>query len=219
MIKLALCDDQVLFLRGLKFLFQEFDNIDVIIEATGGKELLEKLKDNLPDVILMDVKMPEMDGVEATRLVKEQYPSIKIILLSMYDDERLIHHVIENGANGYLLKNEEPQVVKEAIESVMAKDFYFNDYVSRALMTGMQTRGRKKTTAELIAGTATKLSAREMEVLQLVCEEKTTAEIAKELFISVRTVEGHRKNLIDKTGVRNTAGLVIFAIKNNLATV
>lgn len=218
MIKLAICDDQVLFLRGLKYIIRDFDNIEIVMEAQSGEELLEKVSQAPPDVILLDMKMPGMDGIEVTKRLKASYPAIKIILLTMYDDERLISHVMEVGANGYLLKNEEPDVLQEAIVSVVEKDMYFNDYVAKALLKGLKN---KDTAPPLSVGATPPLNitTREMEILQLICKEFTTAEIAQQLFISARTVEGHRKNLMEKTGVRNTAGLVIFAVRNKLVEV
>jgi len=218
MIKLAICDDQVLFLRGLKYIISDFDNIGIILEATNGADLLKQIPELQPDVILLDMKMPGLDGIEITKKIKADFPNIKIILLTMYDDERLISHVIEIGANGYLLKNEEPEVLQKAIESVYEKDFYFNDYVAKALIKSIKSKEKKPPTfahnpAQL------NLTAREREILQLICQEMTTAEMAQQLYISARTVEGHRKNLMEKTGVRNTAGLVIFAVRNKLVEV
>ena len=218
MIKLAICDDQTLFLRGLRYIVNDFDNIEIILEATSGEELLEKIKKFPADVILLDMKMPGMDGIEVTKRLKANLPGIKIILLTMYDDERLITHVMENGANGYLLKNEEPDILKKAIESVMEKDFYFNDYMAKALLKGLKNKGQNEYLS-ISSNMPSQITPREREVLQLICQEMTTNEIAKQLFISVRTVEGHRKNLVEKTGVRNTAGLVIYAIKNKLIVV
>ena len=215
MIKLAIADDQVLFLRGLKYILEDFNDIELVIEASNGRELLDAIPENTPDVVLMDMKMPVMDGMEATKALKASYPGIKVILLSMFDDERLITHMMENGANGYLLKNEEPHILKEAIDSVLEKDLYFNDYVSKALLKGLQ---HKKAPLPSLQSDKPEmhLTPREKEVLELICQELTTAEIAQQLYLSTRTVEGHRKNLLEKTGVRNTAGLVIFAVKNEL---
>lgn len=218
-IKLALADDQLLFLRGLKLLIRTFDNMEIVIEASNGQALLDAIPLNPPDVILMDLKMPVMDGIEATRLIKEEYPHIKIILLSMYDDDQIINHMMKNGANGYLLKNEEPHILREAIESVITKDYYFNDYVSKALLHATQDNmAALKPTAlsSSRADDSAELTRRELEILELICKEYTTGEIAQQLYISTRTVEGHRKNLLEKTGARNTAGLIIFAIRNNL---
>lgn len=213
-IKLAITDDQVLFVKGLRLLMNSFDNIEIIIEAHNGQELLDALQNQQPDVILMDLKMPVMDGLEATEKVKASYPDIKIILLTTYNEERLINHMMKVGANGYLLKNEEPEILKAAIESVYEKEFYFSDYVSKALLKGMQ---QKQTEVRPWKGTdQTELTKREVEVLQLICQEYTSSEIADQLYISPRTVENHRKSLLSKTGVRNTAGLIIFAIRNQI---
>ncbi len=215
-IRLAIADDQKLFLKGLKFIINDFENIELVMEAENGKVLIEKVAQDPPDVILMDLKMPVMDGIEATQYLKKHQPEIKIILLTMYNEERLIAHMMKIGANGYLLKDEEPEVVRAAIETVVAQGFYFNDYVSKALLKGVKSN--QKTNFEAFPATSaeTKLSRREVEVLQLICKEQTTAEIAQQLFISSRTVEGHRKKLLEKTGVKNTAGLVIYAYRNGL---
>lgn len=213
-IKLAIADDQVLFLKGLRLLIRSFEDIELIIEANNGQELIDAIATNQPDVILMDLRMPVMDGLEATEKIKALYPDIKIILLTMYDEERLINHMMKAGANGYLLKNEEPNILKEAIHTVVEKEFYFNDYVSKALLRGIQKNHKEVRPWETIDNL--QLTKREMEVLGLICQERTSAEIADELFISIRTVENHRKSLLTKTDVRNTAGLIIYAIRNQL---
>ena len=215
-IKLAIADDQKLFLKGLKFIIQTFEDVEIVAEATDGQELLDKIELTRPDVVLSDIKMPGMDGIEATKVIKSRYPDIKIILLTMYDDERLISHVMEIGASGYLLKDEDSEVVEEAIRSVMKKGFYFNDYVSRALLKQVKNKNKLTPTEILSNSPQTSLSPRELEVLQLICQEMSTNEIAQKLFISARTVEGHRKKLLEKTEVKNVAGLVIYAVKNKL---
>lgn len=213
-IKLIIADDQILFLKGLRLLINTFDTISLLAEAKNGKELLLLVAQHSPDVVLIDLKMPIMDGIEATKKIKEDYPDVKIILLTMYNDESIINLIMSLGANGYLLKNEEPYILKEAIETVVEKDFYFNDYTSRALLKGTQQPSIRKGKSNLIQDL--KLTRREIEVLKLICREFTSIEIANKLFISIRTVEGHRKSILAKTGVRNIAGLVIFAMKNDL---
>lgn len=212
-IKLIIADDQILFLKGLRLLIKTFDTIEIIAEAKNGEELLIAIERYTPDIVLIDLKMPVMDGIEATKKIKENYPDLKIILLSMHNDESIINHIMKLGANSYLLKNEEPHILKEAIESVVKKGFYFNDYISKALLNGAQGHEsilkKSKHLQEL------QLTRRETEILKLICQEYTSGEIAQQLFISVRTVEGHRKSLLAKTGVRNIAGLVLFAMKNN----
>lgn len=214
-IKIAIADDQVLFLKGLKFIIETFDNIELVLEAQNGSELLKKLEEIEVDIILMDLKMPVMDGMEATIEVRKLYPDIKVIFLSMHDDERLISHMMKIGASGYLLKNESPEVVRDAIIAVAEKGFYFNDYVSKALLSGLHS---KNSVVDLKHHFKEKmhLTKRELEVLDLICRAYTTTEIGEKLYISKRTVEGHRKNLIEKTGVKNTAALIVLAIKNGL---
>lgn len=216
-ISLAIADDQILFRKGLKLLIHSFDGIELVIEASNGVELLSAVQQNQPDVILMDLRMPEMDGLEATGKIKKLFPSIKVILLTMYDEEHLINHMMKLGANGYLLKNEEPEEVEKAIRSVMEKDFYFNDYVSKALLSGLQRP--KNEVKNWASGAEASISRREREVLELICREFTSSEIATELYISIRTVENHRKNLLAKTNARNTAGLILFAVRNQLIDV
>lgn len=217
-IQLAIVDDQLLFRKGLKMLVNRFERIELLFEAGNGQELLDQLENKQPDVILMDLKMPVMNGIEATEAVKKRYPHIKVLLLSMHDDEQLIAHLMKIGANGYLLKNEQPTTVEAAIHAVMERDFYFNDSVAKALMGNLQ-KGAKKFRLNNAFQQQVAFTNRELEVLTLICQEHTTAEIAKQLFISHRTVESHRKNLLEKSGVRNMAGLVVFAMKNGLVEV
>jgi DNA-binding NarL/FixJ family response regulator len=218
LVKLAIADDQILFLKGLKLILDTFENVEIVIEALNGQALLDAMKHVIPDVILMDLKMPELNGLDAMKIIKKDHPKIKVIFLTMYDDERLINHLMKCGANGYLLKNEEPDILQQAINTVMERDYFFNEYVSKALLRGLPSI-KGELTAQLDLSIKLSLTRRELEVLGLICKELTTAEIAKKLFISKRTVEGHRKNLMEKTGVRNTAGLVIFAVRNHLVDI
>lgn len=213
-IKVALVDDQTLFLKGLRLILEGYPEIDIVIEADNGPDFLAAVALQAPDVVLLDLKMPGMDGIEVAEKLKVIAPEVKIILLTMHDDEHFIHHVLSLGANGYLLKNEEPAILREAIQKVMTQEYYLNDYVAKALLNNIK---KKDTSSEDHKKEALfTLTPREKEILQLICQEQTTGEIAQQLFISKRTVEGHRQNLLDKTGVRNTAGLVIYALKNQL---
>ncbi len=213
-IRLIIADDQVLFLKGLRLLINTFDTITLVGEAKNGQELLSSIALHSPDVVLIDLKMPVMDGIEATKKIKEKYPNVKIILLSMYNDESIINLIMSLGANSYLLKNEEPHILKEAIEAVVEKEFYFNEYTSRALLKGTQEPSVRKGKSKLLQ--ELQLTRRELEILKLICQEHTSGEIASKLYISIRTVEGHRKSILAKTGVRNIAGLVLFAMKNGI---
>ncbi len=212
-IKLAIADDHVLFLKGLKLLIKSFLNVQLVIEVKNGYDLMDAIAQQQPDVILLDYKMPAMDGAEAIRRIRQLYPDIKIIILTMYDDPNLINQMVDAGANGYLLKDTDPEIVEEAIKTVVKTDFYFTEMVEKALLHINQpsNESRKHSPSEF-----KDLTDREREILTLICEEKTSQEIADELGISKRTVEWHRKNLIEKVGVKSTAGLVIKAIKHDI---
>ncbi|MEO5947762.1 MAG: response regulator transcription factor [Chitinophagaceae bacterium] len=211
-IKIAIADDYKIYRDGLKVGLSADENLEVIFEADNGEELMKGLETNSPDVIIMDLKMPIMDGMEATKEVRKKYPAIKVLVVTMYDDDKFIIHLMENGANGYLLKNTEPDEIRKSIYSVHENGYYFNDIVNKALLKKLVLKNNLKPSFNQNV----ELTERELEVLKLICEEKTAAEIAKDIFLSPRSVEGIRQRLIEKVGVRNTAGLVMFAVKNNI---
>jgi DNA-binding NarL/FixJ family response regulator len=211
-IRIAIADDYKIFREGLKVGLSSDENLEVIMEADNGEDLLTALETTSPDVIIMDLKMPIMDGMEATKAVRKKYPSIKVLVVTMYDDDKFIIHLMENGANGYLLKNTEPDEIRKSIYAVHENGYYFNDVVNKALLKKLVLKNNLKPSFNQNV----ELTERELEVLKLICEEKTAAEIAKEIFLSPRSVEGIRQRLIEKIGVRNTAGLVMFAVKNSM---
>ncbi|MFD2583465.1 response regulator [Pedobacter vanadiisoli] len=212
-IRIAIADDYSIFRDGLKVGFNRDKNLEVIFEASDGQELMQKLEELPPDVIVMDIKMPLMDGIEAMKLIRKKYSNdIKILVLTMYDDVKFIIHLMENGANGYLLKNTDPKEIRKAIYSIYESGYYFNDIVTKALLKKLTFKGPIK----LSLNQTIEFSERELDVLKMICDEKTATEIGTELFLSPRSVEGIRMRMIEKTGVRNTAGLVMFAIKNGV---
>ncbi len=211
-IKISIADDYKIYRDGLKVGLSADENLSVIAEADNGEDLLKSLEKVVPDVIIMDLKMPIMDGMEATKLVRKKYPSVKVLVVSMYEDDKFIIHLMENGANGYLLKNAEPDEIRRSIYAVHENGYYFNDLVNKALLKKLVLKNNLKPSFNQNID----LSEREQEVLKLICEEKTAAEIGKEIFLSPRSVEGIRQRLIEKIGVRNTAGLVMFAVKNGI---
>lgn len=212
-IRIAIADDYSIFRDGLRVGFNRDKNLEVIFEASNGEELMCKLEDVQPDVILMDLKMPVMDGMEAMKLIRKKYAgNIKILVLTMYDEVKFIIHLMENGANGYLLKNTDPKEIRKAIYSVHESGYYFNDIVTKALLKKLTIKGSIRPSLDQNI----EFSERELDVLKMICDEKTATEIGTELFLSPRSVEGIRMRIIEKTGVRNTAGLVMFAIKNGV---
>jgi two-component system response regulator DegU len=210
-IKLAVVDDQPLFRKGLISLIKEFDQFDVIIDASHGQKLIEQLENENPDVILLDIEMPVMNGIQTTEYLRKKYPGIKILILTMHNEEEIIHNLIEKGAHGFLLKNSDLEIIIEAIHSVITNGYYFNDSVSKTMVKELVSNEKIKP----IFQTAN-LSRREIEVIQLICKEFTNREIAVQLFISARTVDGHREKILNKINAKNTAGIVMYANKYNL---
>lgn len=214
-IKVGVVDDHSLIRKGLKALLEEMDHIEVVLEAENGQVLLERLKYDRPAIILLDLDMPVMTGQQALPLVKEQYPDLKVIILSMHDEDSMILQTMELGANGYLTKGGDPDELEKAIRLVAATDYYLSPRVSRLTLQRLQTPKAFKNPSV----SSESISRREMEVLQLVCKEFTNADIAETLHISPRTVEGHRQRIIQKIGAKNTIGMVVFAIKEGLVDV
>lgn len=212
MIKIAIADDYKIYRDGLKVGLSADENMKVLFEADNGEDLMKGLENVTPDVIIMDLKMPIMDGMEATKQVRKKYPSVKVLVVSMYEDDKFIIHLMENGANGYLLKNAEPDEIRRSIYAVHENGYYFNDLVNKALLKKLVLKNNLKPSFNQNV----ELTEREQEVLKLICEEKTASEIAKEIFLSPRSVEGIRQRLIEKVGVRNSAGLVMFAVKSGI---
>jgi DNA-binding NarL/FixJ family response regulator len=211
-IRLGLVDDQNLFRQSLSNLLAGILRYEIVMDEESGTSCLSALKKMsvLPDIILLDMEMPDMDGMEVNAALQKQYPEIKVIILSVYAKDRLITRMIESGASGYLVKNCGKEELCMAIDEVFTKGFYVNADTLKAIQ---HKSTHKKSTLKNGVHTAIELTLRETEILEYICKEFSNAEIAEKLFISVRTVEGHRNNLLLKTGCKNTAGLVLFAVK------
>lgn len=210
---LALVDDHAILRTGIKALLSSEPGFEVGYECRHGRELLEHLEDGAtpePEIVLMDLDMPILNGLDTTRWLQENKPHIKVIIFSVHSDSKYIVHLMELGARGYLLKDASPEEMIQAIHSVAETGYYFSDLVSRTMLAGLVKK--EKVIPSFKPGAD--ITPREREVLDLICRELTTAEIGEKLFISPRTVEGHRNNLLLKTGAHNTAGLVVFAIKH-----
>jgi len=217
-IKIAVADDELLFRKGVVFMLEREKDIDIIFEASNGEELVQYLKENqnnIPDVILMDLKMPLLNGVEATKKIHKLFPSIKIVALTSYDTKPFILNMIQEGASSYLIKNASPEEMINTIREVALKGFYYNERILGIIQEG-KIFGTAKTRSIF---DEEYLTNREKDVLELICLQKSTSEIADKLFLSPRTVEGHRNNLLLKTESKNTAGLVVYAIQNKIVSI
>jgi DNA-binding NarL/FixJ family response regulator len=214
-INIVITDDHKLFRKGVIALLEDFDFVGEINEAANGAELLKLLSDlkTHPDIILLDLRMPVMDGVEAHQLIRDKYPDIKVIILTMEDDEQYILHLISEGVNGYLLKNADPEEMEHAILKVFENGYYFSSDISSLVIKNLN----KKEKAEVIFNP--EFSERELSVLELICKEYTNAEIADAFDVSIRTAEGYRQKLVEKAGAKNIAGLVVLALKYNWVTI
>ena len=210
-ITLLIADDHEIFRDGLALMLSKQEDITLIAQAENGKELIELTEKHQPDVILTDIKMPRMDGIEATRILAQKFPDLKIIALSMFDEENLIVEMLESGAKGYLLKNADKNEIVEAITSVYEdKAFYCKGTSARLASMIVKSKFNPYKKQE-----PTVFSDREKEIIKLICQQYTAQEIGEKLFLSKRTVEGYRIKILEKMNVKNTAGMVVFALKHN----
>lgn len=214
-VKIAIADDEILFRQGISFILNKEVNFDIVMQAEDGADLLTQLQtcEELPEIILMDLKMPNLNGVETTKAVKKAYPNIKIIAITSYYSKPFISNMIATGAVAYLAKNTPPKEVVATVNAVATKGFCYNDNVMQVIQENMLNPDAKVSRSYFDLEYLTK---REAEVLKLICDQKTTNEIAETLFISPRTVEGHRNNLLLKTEAKNVAGLVVFAFQHKI---
>lgn len=210
-IKVAIADDHALFRAGVKTALSAKKDVELIAEADNGMQLINLLKHIEPDVILLDIQMPIMDGIQTLPEIKKIRPEAKVIILSMHNDHSMISKLMEIGANSYLTKNSDSETIYEAIKTCYENEFFFNELTNKALLTGLRT---KRT--DTYGAPDAELSEKELRVLRLMCEEKTTKEIADIVEISPRTVEAIRDKLKTKTGAKSMAGLVMYAVKNGI---
>ena len=209
--KVHLVDDHKLFREGLKLLLENLDYIEKVNESSNGEDFLQSIQAGIPDIVFMDIEMPVKDGITATAEAVKLFPSLNIIALSMYGDENYYTSMINAGAKGFMLKNSGMQDIENAMHNVIAGNNYFSPEILNRLINGF---GKKKNT-----NCSEELSEREQEVLFHICKGFSNQEIAQKLFLSKRTVDKHRENLLSKTNSKNTAGLVMYAVKNNIVDV
>lgn len=215
-IKIIITDDHKMFRDGLKYVLEKIPNTQVIAEASNGEEFLGLLNNHQPDIALMDISMPVMDGILATKAAVEKQPEIKIIALSMFGDEDYYYKMIQAGAKGFLLKESGKDELERAIHAVFAGENYFSQELLRKIIINI---GQSKYVAVNSNQNLNKLSNRELDVLKLTCQGLSNLEISERLFISLKTVEGHKTNLLNKTSTKNTASLIVFSIKNKLVEI
>ena len=212
LIRVAIADDHQIFRKGVILSMRPYTDIKFVMEAENGEDLLEKIPEAAPNVILCDLKMPLKDGIDTTKQITKDFPGIRVIILTMYEDERFVGHLMDCGAAGYLLKSTDPSEINKAIHEVINTGFYLNPFVNKILIKKNYSKQKfnPSLTTEII------VTDREKEVLTLVCMEFTASEIAQKMDISSRTVEAIKDRLMERFGVKNSVGLVFYAMKNQL---
>jgi DNA-binding NarL/FixJ family response regulator len=211
-IKVSIADDHKIFRKGVILSMRQYDNIVFVQEADDGDDLLAGLEAAAPHVVLCDLKMPKKDGIDTTKLIVKNFPHIRVLILTMYEDERFVGHLMDCGAAGYLLKNTDPSEIKRALMQVMQTGYYLNTFVNKVLIKKNYSKQKfnPSLNSEIV------ISEREKEVLTLVCMEFTATEISQKMGISPRTVEAIKDRLMERFGVKNSVGLVFYAMKNSL---
>lgn len=214
-IKVALVDDHILLRKGLAALVNSFDDFTVVFEADNGLDMQQKIRtDDLPDLVLLDINMPKMDGYTSAQWLKQTYPLIKIMALSMYDNENAVIRMFKAGARGYILKDCEPLELKTALLSVMEKGYFYSE-----LVTGKLIHSINKMEEDADIRNIVQLNDKEIQFLKLACTELTYKEIAEQMYLSPRTIDGYRDALFEKLQIKTRVGLVMYAIKNGFVQV
>jgi two-component system, NarL family, invasion response regulator UvrY len=212
-VKIAVVDDHRLFRLGLMALIESYNSqYRVILDANDGKEFLERIDpNNVPDLLLLDENMPYMSGYETAVALKEKYPKVKVLIITMIEEEEKLIRMLKIGVNGYLSKDVEPDELKEAIETILKKGFYYTDYLTGKLIQMVGDKVNKKKTNPI-------LSEQELRVLKFICRDFSYKQIAEEMDLSIKTVETYRVSLFDKLNVKSRVGLVMYAVKNGIIT-
>lgn len=213
MTNILIADDHAMFADGISSILKNEENIDVIGKCLDGPSVLEFLESNPTDILLLDVNLPGMSGIDVCKEVTKRFPQTKVIAISMFNEESFVSEILNNGAMGYVLKNTGRGELMKAISTVLSGKSYFSEDVTDTIMKGLM---KKRTGSTQVKTNIPKISKREKEVLELIVKEHTTQEIANKLFISLKTVESHRGNLLAKLNARNTAGLVRITMEHKL---
>lgn len=210
-INICIVDDHNLFRKAMVRLLRTFKRVDKVYEAQHGKELIQLLTTTFPDVVILDLEMPIMNGVETAEYILPKYPDLKVIVLTQHDSEKYMLHMLELGVHSFLLKNANPDELEKAIVSVYDKDFYHNDLISSVMRKSISLKSAKPSFSKVA-----ELSDREKEIFRLICEELSLKEISSRLNISDKTTHSHKANIQTKLGVKNTVGMIKFAYENGL---
>lgn len=209
MIRLLIADDHQMFIDGVLAMLQSEEDIEVVHTVRNGLDAIVKMRESSVDIAILDITMPGMGGLEAAELIQKEFLDVKVLLLSMHDERRYIQQALEVGVSGYILKNADRSEFLQAIRTLVRGRSYYSGEVTEAIM-------RSNVESDEKANSQVQLTSRELEVLQLIAQEMTNEEIGEKLFLSVNTIKSHRKNLLSKLEVRNTAGLVLYAVKHDL---
>lgn len=212
LIKIAIADDHKIFRDGIRLALKDKNYLKVLWEAVDGKDLIAKMEQAAPDILLMDIRMPELDGINTIPLIKKKFDNVKIIVLTMYDDQEMITRMMEMGANAYLTKTSDSEEIYRAILACKKDDFYFNDLVNNAVINKLNT----KRTIRQFYPKPVQFTEKEVKILRLLADDKTTQEISKDIFLSPRTIETIRQNMKSKVGVKTIAGLIMYGMRNRL---
>jgi DNA-binding NarL/FixJ family response regulator len=210
--KVVVVDDHLLIAKAISGIIEHFDNYEVLYEVENGKVLFERLQQpaNIPDIVLLDISMPVMNGFETALRLKQEYPAIHVMALSMQDDDQSLIKMIKNGARGYLNKNVHPIELGRALDDLFSRGFYYPDWATSKIVTSIISNNEPKNKKDK------KLNTREIEFLNYACSELTYKEISEKMYISPRTVESYRDNLFEKLGLKTRVGLVLYAIRNGI---
>ena len=212
-IHVGIVDDHKIFRDGIRMALKDRPYLRILWEAEDGSELMHKLELRMPDIILLDIRMPNFDGVEALSMLKKEYPELKIVVLSMYDDQEMVGKMMEAGANAYLTKTSDPDEIYKAIIGCINDEYYFNDLVNQSVLLKLQ---QKKNSVRKFYPETAKFNEKEINILKLIVEDKTTDEISEAVFLSPRTIETIRQNMKAKAGVKTIAGLVMYCSRNKI---
>lgn len=212
-IRIGIAEDQAVYRQGLENLLNSFEGVKVVFAVENGQDLIDKLQTDEVDVVFLDYRMPVLNGLETVRKIRKFEKRLRILMISMYDDNVFVEQTIESGANGYLSKDDSPEEIQRAIHSAMETGYFLSDRTSKMLISKLMINGKLKPHLEEVR---VDLSGFELQVLQMICKEYTTQEIADLTFRSKRTVESARTAMMQKVGARNVVGLVMYAVKHNL---